>query len=469
MKNLFASLVGLTVVATGVPALADYSPPLYPDNWNIVRVGNCNAVLHSGSFRLDANGVKTEEGGEWLVNKSEWTGACDANGLISGPGSIRLYTWIKQKNGPGYFTNYYNEYRGTAKSGMLDGPFTGITANYNEQSSRYDPVVWEDEPGEVPAKFEKGCLRDAFQEECDIAKGQAVLKQYLSSRGVGDTAATSSAKPQPTVQPAGAGAATAVAGDQSQPVMPIGLSAERKEKAFDAVSGALMAALNGDAATINTGSRRLDRLIEALSNSLRSGDGADLLGSNGGLLDTVLGEVRSALGPNLPANANQLADLALGELKRALAKPRPITPPAAVGTAATGTGNGQPSMIGINLDALRTAITDAGYPMEIRVMGDNTRYLFGSRFDVYLYNCTGNDCKTIQLISCNANPNASLTKINELNRDKLYGSRYLSSNGSACISMQAIRMSGSISFEDLKDFTNLQTVVFDEDSRYYNK
>ena len=246
----------------------------------------------------------------------------------------------------------------------------------------------------------------------------------------------------PSPQPTGAAPApypSPQPGQQTFVALSPGLTIERRERAYDAVSTALQAALGGDLSGISSGSKLLDRVMASLATSLQSGGGQDLLGANGGLLDSLLGEVRNALGTNLPSNANQLADLALGELKRALNKPRtaPQMPVAAAASAATNLAVGQAgSQRRLNVAGLPGIFAEIGESISLVEMLSNGA-LFRQKdnnFDIYANGCTnGEACSSVSIQGCFVVDFASLGTVNAWNRDKLYARAYLDSQNRLCI------------------------------------
>lgn len=235
---------------------------------------------------------------------------------------------------------------------------------------------------------------------------------------------------------------------QTFTVLSPGITIERRETAYDAVSAALQTALSGDLSTASSGSKLLDRVMASLTDSLKSGGGLDLLGANSGLLETLLGEVRSALGTNLPSSANQLADLALGELKRALNKPR-INPQASVVAAAM--SNPIASQSGsrqrnLSATALPAIFLEFGETVNLVETPSGVQFTEkNNHFFVYLNGCTqGARCTSVYVGACFEVDFASLGKVNAWNRDKLNARAFVDSRNRLCVDDVVYALDGVI-------------------------
>lgn len=176
------------IIFNSAAAYADYQSPENLDKWQVLTVGNCKMVTNLGSFRLNSTG-NMGEGDVFPIVLTEWTGGCDANGLITGSGRVRFYSYVED------FTNFFAEYAGFARSGMLEGPIKGsggsaLDSNAYGPSAKYEVSAWEIDPSFGPPRFEGGCLRDEFEEEgCDPTLGQELRQQYLKKRGLAPVAA----------------------------------------------------------------------------------------------------------------------------------------------------------------------------------------------------------------------------------------------------------------------------------------
>lgn len=131
------------------------------------RTGECTAILNHGALGLDPTGRQftKERYGSGDLSAIVWSGACDANGLITGSGFLSLYVI-------GTVDNLLKEYEASADRGILTG------------NARYFESEDEDDPGEG-VRFVAGCndWNGARDGSCDGARGNTLRQQYLAARG----------------------------------------------------------------------------------------------------------------------------------------------------------------------------------------------------------------------------------------------------------------------------------------------
>jgi TonB family protein len=160
--------------------------------WSVRKIGNCNAILNHRAFRLDASGNKSDftlPDFDMPVVAFEWTGGCNANGLIEGPGHLKIYE--SEGNGP-RSTLSLSDRAFTAKNGMPDG--VGQIGFYNyepdfDHPGKYIYTVIKDDfttPREIMTEYYRdGCLiKTGFKEICDPAVGAALQARYMTDKSV---------------------------------------------------------------------------------------------------------------------------------------------------------------------------------------------------------------------------------------------------------------------------------------------
>ena len=160
--------------------------------WTVRNVGTCNAVLSHRTFRLDASGNKSDftlPDFDMPVVAFEWTGECNSNGLIEGPGHLKIYTSM----GNGTKSSLSLSDRSfTAKNGIPDG--IGQTGFYEYQPDfdhpgKYEYTVIKDDftmPREIVTEYyQDGCnTKTGYKEICDPAIGAALQARYLTDKSV---------------------------------------------------------------------------------------------------------------------------------------------------------------------------------------------------------------------------------------------------------------------------------------------
>ena len=127
------------------------------------RTAKCTAVINHGAMGLDADGsrfIKELLGGK--VSRIQWSGACDADGLISGGGTLSFILFDS-------FETWVTEFIGTADRGLLVG------------AARYYPYGSDSEP--EPIFFDNGCnnWNGARANTCDPAAGLVERQRYLAA------------------------------------------------------------------------------------------------------------------------------------------------------------------------------------------------------------------------------------------------------------------------------------------------
>jgi hypothetical protein len=189
---LAAGLLAISAAAQG----SSYGP-YAGTSWSLKKVktgtGECTMIVNHGSMGLDRAGTSIAKesdasGGVVLI---EWTGTCDANGLIGGRGTL----YIDLDAAGSYFSK---RFVGTAVRGALDG-----AVSYN---GYYD--VDADEYGELDpdqaVTFANGCNNwaGAAPGNCDTGQAARLRTQYLASRTPASKPAAAAPKAAP-VKPAG--------------------------------------------------------------------------------------------------------------------------------------------------------------------------------------------------------------------------------------------------------------------------
>ena len=265
-------------------------------------------------------------------------------------------------------------------------------------------------------------------------------------------------KPAPVAPP--------VAATGNFTILPPTLTAERKGVAFDTVAISLLGALDGNLAAIGTGSNMVDKIIQTLAGSLRSGQGAELIGSNTALIDVLMGEVRSALGTNLPSSANQLADLAMGELKRALIKPRTQTqlaldaaPATPVMASTTGSGTFLTSV-----DNVIAAFARANEPVIfVETKSDGVvvlQHANNNQFTANLYFCTdATGCGAIQLVACYSSHKATIADTEKWNVTWVFSRAFIDNRNRLCIDMVQNTAGRQMDEATFKDIVSLYRAI----------
>ncbi len=127
------------------------------------RTAKCTAVINHGAMGLDADGsrfIKELLGGK--VSRIQWSGACDADGLISGGGTLSFILFDS-------FETWVTEFIGTADRGLLVG------------AARYYAYGSDSEP--EPIFFDNGCnnWNGARANTCDPAAGLVERQRYLAA------------------------------------------------------------------------------------------------------------------------------------------------------------------------------------------------------------------------------------------------------------------------------------------------
>jgi formylglycine-generating enzyme required for sulfatase activity len=129
------------------------------------RTAECIAVINHGAMGLDADGSSfvKERYLDGIVLRIHWSGACDADGLISGSGTLSVIVI-------GAVDILERNFIGTADRGLLVG-----AAGYDRDSGGDDPPE--------PIFFDNGCnnWNGARPNTCDPAAGLAARQRYLAA------------------------------------------------------------------------------------------------------------------------------------------------------------------------------------------------------------------------------------------------------------------------------------------------
>lgn len=182
-RALAFSLLLLGFAAPPAAAQSDdaYYGPYAGTSWSLRKVtaksasgGECTLVMNHGAFGLDAAGTRfvKERDSQGGVVTLEWTGACDANGLISGRGT--LYFDLDES------ADFISKrFIGTADRGMLNG-LVGYNPYYEIEAEEYDAL----DPDQ-PVRFINGCnsWNGARPDSCDASRGDRLRGQYLAAHG----------------------------------------------------------------------------------------------------------------------------------------------------------------------------------------------------------------------------------------------------------------------------------------------
>jgi hypothetical protein len=468
MKRI-AVCAALASLAWAGPAKADYSSPMHLDAWQVVQLGQCKAVLNMGSFRLDPSGVKDEGG--WDINKTEWTGACDANGMIDGPGTIRFYTWIVQ--GGDYFTNYYFEYRVNAVGGMLEGPVTLGVANWDSAARRYGAVQIDPiDPSFGPRRFEGGCLRDEWEEPgCDPAVGARFLRQFLGARAPAPV-------PPPVVAPVPAPVAVVV---PPPPVMapPVGTgtgsSGSRTTEVLKLVSNGLIEAIgSGGSSAFGNKQDMISGVLSSLASAL--GQSGSPLAGDPGLADAILGVVAGKLSrAEAGQSTGQIIDLVNGVVSQMLQQGTAGSPTLDVAPAPFTAGTAAPAAPGtqdlIQLDAASLTRAFSRLGETIAPDGGAGEYLFfkeaGNYYSAQLHCPAGGPCDAIILRACYSYPNASIGRANAYNKEKLFLRAYISDSGNLCLDEVIHGQGGTVPFSNFeRAFAEFESAIGQAKARF---
>ncbi|WP_077145192.1 cell envelope integrity protein TolA [Sphingopyxis sp. KK2] len=177
---------------------ANYGP-YAGTTWSLQTVkkgtGQCMMIANHGGMGLDRAGTKfvKERYGSGGVTLLEWTGACDANGLISGKGT--LYIDLDETG------DYYSKrFIGTADRGVLNGPVS-YNAYYDIEAEEFDEL----DPDQ-PVTFVNGCNNWAGKRanNCDTRQADRLRSDYLSGRGTAAAKPAAPANPKPAPKPVAA-------------------------------------------------------------------------------------------------------------------------------------------------------------------------------------------------------------------------------------------------------------------------
>lgn len=160
-------------------------------SWSLKKVkngaGQCTMIVNHGAMGLDAAGTTTvkEAYGTGRVVLIEWTGSCDADGLIDGRGTL----YIDLDETGDYFSK---RFVGSADRGVFTGP-VGYNAYYDVDADEYGEL-----DADQPVTFVNGCNNWAGTQVtgCDTGQADQLRGQYLAGR-----ASAAAARPTPPANP----------------------------------------------------------------------------------------------------------------------------------------------------------------------------------------------------------------------------------------------------------------------------
>ena len=187
-----AALLLTPVIAVAQSGTDDaFAGPYAGASWSLKKVkngtGQCMMIVNHGAMGLDAAGTKTvkERYGSGGVALIEWKGGCNADGLISGPGTL----YIDLDETGDFFSK---RFIGTADRGVLNGP-VGYNAYYDVDADEYDEL----DPDQ-PVTFVNGCnsWNGKQPSSCDAGQSDRLRGQHMASRG-GSTARPAPAATKP--------------------------------------------------------------------------------------------------------------------------------------------------------------------------------------------------------------------------------------------------------------------------------
>lgn len=172
MKSLRNLALALGLAAMSPIALSAQAPQFEGKGWRIVKVGKCTALLDIVSFNLNPSVFGSTE----VVTSVSWTGACDAEGLITGRGKVIVDTLE-----PGSNRRWRQAYEGTARSGIMVGrvQIWKYFADKPGQAFTLDPGTLEANGRTIYVyDFEGGCYVVA----CEPQDGIKLREQYRQNR-----------------------------------------------------------------------------------------------------------------------------------------------------------------------------------------------------------------------------------------------------------------------------------------------
>lgn len=172
-----ACALAATLVAASAAAQGSSYGPYAGTSWSLKKVkagtGECTMIVNHGSMGLDRAGtsIAKESDASGGVTLIEWTGACDANGLISGRGTL----YIDLDASGSYFSK---RFIAAADRGAFNGA-ASYNGFYDIEAAEYDEL----DPDQ-PVTFANGCNNwaGAAPSNCDTGQAARLRTQYLAAR-----------------------------------------------------------------------------------------------------------------------------------------------------------------------------------------------------------------------------------------------------------------------------------------------
>jgi hypothetical protein len=448
---------GWLAAAAGLAALS--AVPARADSFDAWQKQTSDKGCYLYVYGSSVGGMDTDPNPDGFL----WTGPCTAGQPINGTG-----TWYIQTNypmGDGTALKRVVSMTGTVRNGLFEG-YVATRIYEVDDNGRWDPNAGQVDAitGGVDVEYRAGCQADMIYEgqlaeygcqpgtHGDAIVIPRVTRPYFPLPGATPVARTAPAQTVPvTAAPAPAPAARAPATYTTVggvPAGPLPTFAIGQENALATVADGLLAMLGGsDGLGFANGEASIDTVIASLRTTLGLNANAALDGK-AELMNLVLGEVRKALAGANPASTNgQVAQLVMGTVRQAIATGN--KPPPAPAPASTPAGGRQVSASDVDSVIAYLASKGDSVTRSTDSVGDPMLTEASNRYFVYFYNCgdAHDRCDAIQLSSCYSNfPQASIGKLNALNRDNLWVKAYLDANGRVCLS-QAMPTGAGIGYD----------------------
>ncbi|MDO9369609.1 MAG: cell envelope integrity protein TolA [Sphingopyxis sp.] len=146
-------------------------------SWSLKRVlsanGTCTMIVNHGAMGLDAAGthIVKESDGSGGVTSIEWSGNCNADGLINGRGTL----FIDLDETGDYLSK---RFIGTADRGVLTGA-VGYHPYYDIEADEYGALG-----PDQPVTFVNGCnnWNGKWTDGCDTRRADRLRRDYMASR-----------------------------------------------------------------------------------------------------------------------------------------------------------------------------------------------------------------------------------------------------------------------------------------------
>lgn len=140
----------------------------FAQRWSLRDVGRgCKAILQDASVMQDESGF-TVNG---QLSRFEWSGACSANGLAHGAGSLMVISAGELLEGRSVLTGAMND-------GVLNGTFQA--QDQENENGRWS--VWSDDggPRNYTMHYVNGCETEPYSSPCNAAYGAAMRANVLA-------------------------------------------------------------------------------------------------------------------------------------------------------------------------------------------------------------------------------------------------------------------------------------------------